>query len=140
VTASSTPIRFRLEILDDTECLRLLEKAVVGRIGLSAEALPVILPVNFALDGRRAVFATEPGTKLAAARHRVVACLEVDGHDSLTHGGWSVLATGRLRELTGAEAESAATLPVSPWAIVGQPRHYVELGIELVSGRRINWP
>ena len=140
MTAPSTPIRSRLEILDNAECLRLLEKAGVGRIGLSADALPVILPINFALDGQRAVFATERGTKLTAARHRAVACLEVDGYDALSHGGWSVLATGRLRELTGAEADLAASLPVSPWALDGPTRHYVELGIELVSGRRINRP
>lgn len=140
MTTNSTPIGARLEILEDAECFRLLERAGVGRVGLSAEALPVILPINFALDGQRAVFATERGTKLTAARQHAVACLEVDGFDALSHGGWSVLATGRLRELTGAEADAAAALPVSPWALDEAPRHYVELGIELVSGRRINRP
>jgi nitroimidazol reductase NimA-like FMN-containing flavoprotein (pyridoxamine 5'-phosphate oxidase superfamily) len=126
----------RLEILDDDECLRLLHTGPIGRLGLSAGALPVILPINFTLDGRRIVFATEPGLKLDAARQRAVACLEVDGYDGFEHSGWSVLATGRLEELDDPEELAVAhALPLSPWAASGTARHYVALGIELLSGR-----
>jgi uncharacterized protein len=132
--------RSLLDLLDEQECLRILAGEAIGRLGLSAGALPVVLPVNYVLDGRRVVFASEPGMKLDAARSGTVACLEVDGHDTLRHEGWSVLATGRLCELTGDDASAAASLPVSPWAIDGPGRHYVELGIELLSGRRIRRP
>jgi len=134
------PSTARLEILDEDECLALLAREPVGRLGLAASALPVVLPVNFALVGRTIVFASEPGLKLEAARQGTVACLEVDGYDTWAHSGWSVLATGRMQEITdpGRVAE-AKELAVSPWAIQ-HPQFYVEIEIELLSGRRINRP
>lgn len=125
------------EVLAEAECLRLLNSEPVGRLGLTAAALPVILPVNFSLTGRTIVFATEPGLKLDAAHSHVVACFEVDGYDSWDHSGWSVLATGRLTEIDDPERRAlAAQLPLRPWALPGAP-HFVELDIELLSGRRI---
>lgn len=125
------------EVLSDDECLRLLGLEPVGRMGLTSGALPVVLPVNFVLEGRRIVFVTDPGLKLDAARARDVACMEIDGYERWTHTGWSVLATGRLRELTDPdEVEAAQLLPVRAWADL-HARHWVELGIELLSGRRI---
>jgi nitroimidazol reductase NimA-like FMN-containing flavoprotein (pyridoxamine 5'-phosphate oxidase superfamily) len=47
-----------METLDRAECLRLLEAATVGRIGVSIGALPVILPVNFAGGGGRSEIRT----------------------------------------------------------------------------------
>jgi nitroimidazol reductase NimA-like FMN-containing flavoprotein (pyridoxamine 5'-phosphate oxidase superfamily) len=126
------------EILDETECLALLDRAPVGRIGLSAGALPVVLPVNFALVDRTIVFASDRGLKLDAAQAGVVACLEVDGFDVWSREGWSVVATGRLEEITEPDQLSRAhELPLSPWALRA-PDHYVRLPIEILSGRRIN--
>jgi len=130
----------RFEILDDEECLRLLAREPVGRVALTSAALPVVLPVNFVTMGNTIVFASDPGLKLQAARARQVACLEVDGYEVLDHSGWSVLATGRLSEITDPERLVAARqLPLSPWAL-SAPEHYVELSIELLSGRRIRRP
>ena len=130
----------RLEILDDAECLRLLHREPVGRIGLTSAALPVVLPVNFVVVDDAIVFGSDPGLKVDAARARQVACMEVDGYDVLTHSGWSVLATGRLCELTHpARIAAARRLPLSPWANA-HPHHYIELSIELLSGRRLNRP
>ena len=130
----------RFEILDDDECLRLLAREPVGRIALTAAALPVVLPVNFVTVDRTIVFASDPGLKLEAARAGQIACLEVDGYEVLDHSGWSVLATGRLAEITDAERLIAAhKLPLSPWAL-SHPEHFVELSIELLSGRRIRRP
>src|SRR5439155_19809621 len=103
-------------------------------------ALPVVLPINFVTVDRTIVFASDPGLKLEAARAGQVVCLEVDGHDVLDHSGWSVLATGRLAEITDPGRLAAARqLPLSPWA-VSDPQHYVELSVELLSGRRIRRP
>ena len=41
-----------VRVLARTECLALLATAEVGRIAVSARALPLILPVRF-VDGRR---------------------------------------------------------------------------------------
>src|SRR5262245_27800005 len=112
-----------LEPIDEAECIRLLERVPVGRIGLTADAPPVVLPVNFVVDTRCAsrehtiVFCTEPGLKLDAARRRSVACLEVDEYDGFGHSGWSVLATGRLAEITDPERVAwVRELPLRPWA------------------------
>ena len=125
-----------LEVLGRDECLRLLASQAVGRVGLSAGALPVILPVNFHLDGDRVLVRTGFGTKLTAAMRNAVVCLEVDEIDPIYHSGWSVLVTGTARELVGAELEGALRLPLRPWS--GHGDHVVEIRVELVSGRRLD--
>ncbi len=130
----------RLIVLDEATCMRALHGGEVGRLGFSAAALPVVLPVNYAIRGRCLYFRTEPGMKLDAARAGVVACLEVDdfheGHRSAT----SVLATGRMRLITDPdELERLSDLVLVPW---GAPaaQHLVELTIELLSGRELSVP
>ena len=108
-----------LEVLDEAECLRLLRREPVGRLGLTASALPVVLPVNFVVDESKLLFATDPGLKLDAAHAGDVACLEIDGYDRWTHTGWSVLATGRLAEITDpARVAKAERLPLQSWAVL----------------------
>jgi nitroimidazol reductase NimA-like FMN-containing flavoprotein (pyridoxamine 5'-phosphate oxidase superfamily) len=124
-------------MIDDAECVRLMCRTPVGRLGLTAGALPVVLPVNFVVDDGTVVFCTESGLKLDAARQHAVACLEVDGYNGFDHTGWSVLATGRLAEITDPERVARVReLPLRPWA-THAARHYVELPVELLSGRRI---
>lgn len=126
-----------LEVLADHECADLLATAAVGRLGLSADSLPVILPVNFVVDGDAIVFRTGAGLKLSAAAAGDVACLEVDDIDLLGHGGWSVLVTGRLQEITDPdELDAARRLPLSPWWHHVDQR-YVRLSMDLLSGRRL---
>ena len=141
-TTEASPVTTisRFEILEEDECLRLLACEPVGRVALTSAALPVVLPVNFVMIDRTIVFASDPGLKLQAARAGQIACLEIDGYDVLDHSGWSVLATGRLSEITdAAKLQAARTLPLSPWAL-SAPEHYVELSVELLSGRRIRRP
>ena len=42
--------------LTPNACLSLLARHSFGRVGLSVDALPVVLPVNYVLDGERCVF------------------------------------------------------------------------------------
>jgi nitroimidazol reductase NimA-like FMN-containing flavoprotein (pyridoxamine 5'-phosphate oxidase superfamily) len=126
-----------LEVLAEHRCRELLTQASVARLGLSVDSLPVILPVNFVVDGDSIVFRTGSGLKLSAASAGDVACLEVDDIDLLGHGGWSVLVTGRLRELTDPdELEAARRLPLAPWWHRVDQR-YVRLSMDLLSGRRL---
>jgi nitroimidazol reductase NimA-like FMN-containing flavoprotein (pyridoxamine 5'-phosphate oxidase superfamily) len=120
----------RLQLLDEQQCLEVLGRHSIGRLGLSAGALPVVLPVSFVLAGRTALFRTEPGVKLDAARHAAVACLEVDDYGAGKETGCSVLATGRLRVVTDpTRLDAPAHLGGAPDA-----DHLVELPIELLSG------
>ena len=53
VPAVGVPVdRIGLEVLDRQTCLELLATAPIGRVGLSIEALPVVLPVA----GKRVMF------------------------------------------------------------------------------------
>ena len=99
-------------------------------------ALPVVLPVNYTVDSGRIIIRTGFGTKLSAAIRNAVVCFEVDHIDERDETAWSVLVTGTARELQGAEAAYAATLPLRPWS-PSAGDHLVAIGIELVSGRRI---
>lgn len=128
-----------LRNIEESTCRRLLANERIGRLGLSVGSLPVIFPVNYALDGDRAVFCSEPGEKVTAAEHGDVACLQIDQFDRFEHSGWSVLATGVLSVAPAERLERYERLPVVPWALHGDVR-YLELGIELLSGRAIAHP
>ena len=136
MTAGRAEDHHGLRVLDETTCLDLLGGMSIGRLGFSAGALPVIFPVNFTLDGRTIVMLTEDGQKVDAARKGVVACFEVDWFDPFSHIGWSVLATGRLELVEGARVDELRRLPLAPWALE-HPDRFLELPIEVVSGRRL---
>ena len=125
-----------LEILDEDQCLALLGTVPIGRVAICSGALPAVLPVNFALYGRRIVFRTGHGTKLdAAVRHAVVA-FEADWFDALYHEGWSVMAVGRADDITDNLHLIGGDGQVRPW-VGGEREHYLAIEAELLTGRRI---
>ena len=44
-----------LEVLSRSESLALLAMTTIARVGVTVDALPVVLPVNFAFDGNQIV-------------------------------------------------------------------------------------
>lgn len=129
-----------LTTMGDAECRALLATASIGRVGLSIDALPVVVPVNFVVDGDRIVFRTGPGAKLRQALEGAVVCFEVDDVDRVYHSGWSVLATGHAAEITDPAALARVrALPLRSWAHL-EEEHVVEIRIELLSGRRVGEP
>lgn len=131
------PEQHGLSILSRQECLDLLSRAAVGRVGLTVDVLPAIFPVNYTLLGEDVVFRTGWGRKLQAATHHQVVCFEVDGFDSSTREGWSVLLTGRAEVIDDGELLARVSdLPLEPWAGGGRD-HYVLIRSELLSGRRV---
>lgn len=122
--------------LTEQECTERLQLASFGRVALCSGALPVILPVHFAMLGPDPVFRTDPGTKLMAASDGQVLCLEIDEVHPVVHTGWSVLVTGRAEVITDAAGLSAAgRLPLRPW--IGDGSAYVRIHAALLSGREI---
>ncbi|MGH9177667.1 MAG: pyridoxamine 5'-phosphate oxidase family protein, partial [Acidimicrobiales bacterium] len=79
--------RSGLEVLDRAECLRLLETAAVGRIGITVGALPVVLPVRFQLQGERIVFVATIGSTLEGATRDAVVAFEADQVDPQSCAG-----------------------------------------------------
>lgn len=125
-----------LEVLERGECLALLDKATVGRIAFTSQALPWIVPVNFLRDGDRILIRTGEGTKLALATVEAVVGFEVDEVDDRTHAGWSVVVVGVARRLDDDEV-AALGREVPRWA-PGRDGHVVSIGIEVLSGRRLH--
>lgn len=137
--AEGAPDGAALEEIPEDECYRLIATQEVGRLGVNAQDYPLIFPVNFAMDGRRVVIRTDPGTKLAAAEHAHVT-FEVDSIDQEHRSGWSVLVRGRAEEATGADRagliERLHAAHVQPWA-PGEHGHWLWLVPEHVTGRRV---
>lgn len=124
--------RTGVEVIDADDCLQLLQRRAVGRLGIVVGGEPLILPVNFAVDGESIVFRTAPGSKLDMGP-RAPACFEVDEFDESMRTGWSVLVAGRLEEIDTDEAGDAW---VTPWA-PGERHHWMRLTPRRVSGRRV---
>ena len=89
-----------MEMLSDDECIDLLRQVPVGRIAVTVDALPVIIPINFAVVDGAVVFRTPPGTKLAAATASAVVAFEVDSYEADGRTGWSVMVQGMASEVT----------------------------------------
>jgi nitroimidazol reductase NimA-like FMN-containing flavoprotein (pyridoxamine 5'-phosphate oxidase superfamily) len=127
-----------LEVLGRDECLRLLARSTLGRVGVTSGALPTVLPVNFHLEGDRILVRTGRGSKLDAAIRNAVVAFEVDDFDPLYHSGWSVAVTGLATEIDDvAELEVVARAPLARWAPQGGEA-VIAISTEFMSGRRIN--
>src|SRR6266513_3895225 len=90
---SSGPPADGLEVLETSECVRLLESHRVGRIAFAHEDWPLILPVNYVYEEPSVVIRTGPGAKLEDAPMRAVA-FEIDDFDPEGTWGWSVVVQG----------------------------------------------
>jgi uncharacterized protein len=130
-----------LDILGREECMRLLATDEIGRLAVVVANTPLVVPVNYALDGEAVVFRTDPGTKFDKGP-RARASFEVDCFDRIERTGWSVVATGRLEEVTRfdvATFERVRRLDIDPWA-GGEKAHWMRLVPDRVTGRRLAQP
>ncbi len=128
-----------LEILTTDECFELLGRMPVGRIAVTVDALPVVLPVNFAVLDGAIVFRTIEGTKLAAATSGSVVAFEVDGYEPDGRSGWSVMVQGVSTEVTEPDQlERVRQAGVDSWALDGTADRVVRIGMHVVTGRRFS--
>ncbi|MEJ3653293.1 pyridoxamine 5'-phosphate oxidase family protein [Actinomycetes bacterium KLBMP 9759] len=128
-----------LRAIPADECRRLLTTRRIGRLGVVVEHFPLVIPVNYTLDGEVVVLRMASGTTLAALHHANVS-FEVDVIDERTRSGWSVLVRGLAEELTPQHrAELVARTQAAdpqPWA-PGERGHWVRLIPQGITGRRI---
>ena len=124
-----------LEVLDRSECLRLLNGPAVGRLAGTSGALPVVLPVSYALDGDSIVLKTVRGSTLDFATSGSVAAFEVDNLHERGRCGWTVMVTGVAQDVRDdVEVERLRGL-LHP-DDHGHDERFVRISAELVSGRR----
>jgi nitroimidazol reductase NimA-like FMN-containing flavoprotein (pyridoxamine 5'-phosphate oxidase superfamily) len=128
-----------MEQLDEAECLRLLATTTVGRVGFIVQDRPIVLPVNYAVEGRTLVFRTGEGTVLNKSALQMIA-FEVDKIDDETHSGWSVLAQGVAQDVgtaIDARSEQLRRLALVTWAADRRDRWF-RLDAETLTGRRLS--
>jgi len=128
----------RLKELTRDECIELLRGHLFfGRIGYVVEGVPIIVPVNFTVDGESVVFSTARGSKLSWLSNHSQVAFQADHGRPLDRSGWSVLVHGTAREVTDpTELESLRQGPVHSWA-VPSTEHWVRISIDEISGRRL---
>jgi nitroimidazol reductase NimA-like FMN-containing flavoprotein (pyridoxamine 5'-phosphate oxidase superfamily) len=106
-------------IEDDAEIAKIINHAQVGRLGLSMNDQPYVVPVNFAFDHGRIYFhCADTGMKLDFLRHNAHVCFEIDEHLGTVPGAApclfgtayrSVIAFGVARILSDSEEKAMAT-------------------------------
>jgi nitroimidazol reductase NimA-like FMN-containing flavoprotein (pyridoxamine 5'-phosphate oxidase superfamily) len=128
-----------LEVLPLEECLTLLARSRVGRVGFALAGVPKVLPVNFTADADGSIVFRTAATSFL---HRVAgqpAAFETDGYDERLHTGWSVCVQGVGREITDAEDPAARRLQqltVITWA-PGRRDRWFAITPDEITGRRI---
>jgi nitroimidazol reductase NimA-like FMN-containing flavoprotein (pyridoxamine 5'-phosphate oxidase superfamily) len=127
-----------IDDLDEEVCWRLVGRAVVGRVGFVLDGAPMIVPVNFDLDGRTIALRTAQTSLLEAVAGGAAVAFEIDGSDESAETGWSVLVRGRGEEVTsGAERSQLEKLPLHPWA-PGAKDRWIRIRPTQITGRAIS--
>ena len=127
-----------LVVMTLEECERMLEVRTIGRVAFLAAGEPLILPVLFRFVHGMIVFRTAPGEKLDAVWQNAPAAFEVDGWDTPTRTGWSVLVRGRSETVHGEEeVAELESLGLDEWVPPVQPTTWVQIHPVEITGRRI---
>jgi nitroimidazol reductase NimA-like FMN-containing flavoprotein (pyridoxamine 5'-phosphate oxidase superfamily) len=123
--------------MDRDDCLaRLRALHYLGRVGFVSRAgRPLVLPVNYVVDGDSVVFSTAEDSELGALVAGTEVAFEIDEIRALYHAGWSVVVQGRVRPVTEpAELARLRRGPLRSWA-VGARERWVRISIDEISGR-----
>ncbi len=131
------------EALSELECWELLATASVGRLALSVRALPLIVPVQYYLDGRRLAVCLGHHELPERALDETVIAFAADSIDPVTRSGWSVQVQGKsaipreLRIDTDCGWPTAAqVVEIEPGRISGHRMHLCPfIDALLASGR-----
>ena len=129
--------RAGLEILDRAACLRLLATGVHGRIALNVGALPVILPVRYALADERVLMRVSVDSALDRATNGTVVAFQADGSDAQSAPEWSVSVVGTARHLDDPDPEVIVAVRSLPLWAPDLPSRLVAISTDRVTGRRI---
>lgn len=108
---------------------------MVGRVAFVDEDGPVVLPVNYVLDGNTVLFCTSSANTLGAHLDSATVAFEVGEFDASTQSGWSVLVRGVASFVSADELERDEGLRPFTWAD-GVRTLVVRISPVSVSGRR----
>lgn len=136
--ASRIPARDgRFRELSNEECYRRLEETGVGRVAMCTDDGPVIIPVNYLVDGESIVVRTAPYTLLAGLSVTPMA-FEVDRLEPALKFGWSVLVVGHAMPVDDIDESTAlqASGRLEAWA-PGPRNLFIRITPRRVTGREI---
>jgi nitroimidazol reductase NimA-like FMN-containing flavoprotein (pyridoxamine 5'-phosphate oxidase superfamily) len=137
---SETEIGLATLSADECRALLVTHRPQLGRLAFIAGDWPLVLPMNFAVDGNVVYFRSAAGSKLDAAVRCDRVAFQVDHVDEVWEEGWSLLACGHLRVVDDPdELAQVRRLPLRPWAGGDRP-YFLRLQIVSLSGRRIAFP
>lgn len=122
-----------VHVLHPEEAWEFLAQHEFGRLAFHLLGEVHLVPINYAVDGRRLVFQTAEGTKLFGVTANPDVAFEVDevGEEEAT----SVIVRGRAQTLEGSAAYVVERLPSRPW--VPTPKNVVvAIHVDEISGRR----
>jgi uncharacterized protein len=125
----------RLTEMPAGECRDLMGSTSVGRVAFVDEDGPVVLPVNYVLDGDTVLFRTSPATTIGRHLDSAAVAFEVDEFDDYTQSGWSVVLRGVASFVADDELAPDQHRPF-PWADGVRPL-VIRVTPVSVSGRRI---
>lgn len=123
-----------LREMDREECLELLASVPVGRVAYCVLSGPVVLPVNYVLDGEDIIFRTSPHKELGRQMLRGSVAFQIDDYDEFNQSGWSVLVRGSA-EYDDPDEVRPEDQP-GPWA-EGNRILIVRIRPRLITGRRL---
>ncbi len=120
-------------VLPEEDGWEFLRRHEFGRLAYRVGNATDIAPLNYAVDGRRIVFLTTQGSKLAGISITQDVAFEVDeiADDNAT----SVVVHGLARRLDGSEADKAASLPLHAW-VPTEKHEYVAVEVIRLDARR----
>lgn len=127
------------EVLATAECVVLLTRGCVGRVGFVVGGRPQVLPVNYSADDSGVVVLRTSVNSILMAIAMQAVVFEVDGLDEAHRTGWSVCVHGSAREITERNdpiTERLRSLAVVPWA-PGHRQRWFAITPEEITGRRL---
>jgi uncharacterized protein len=107
-----------IEELARDDCLARMATQRLGRLGVAVDGVPLVLPMQFVLDGETVVFQTNQGAKVLHVPLSSVS-FEVDDVDWEKGVGWSVLVQGYGADITSSideASEALRGLTIHSWA------------------------
>jgi len=125
--------------LSRLECLQLLQAHRVGRIAVTHQALPIIIPVNYVVDGNTIVFRTRGDGVLGRACRSAVVAFEIDDIADDGQTGESVLVVGVADVLDDSEQIRALSIGLES-AIADQADQFVRITPGTITGRQVLAP
>ena len=127
----------KLTVLTPKESWALLRQTALGRLAFVMDGWPLVMPVNYLVDGVDVVIRSDPGRKLTAARQQVQATLQVDSVDRVHRSGWSVLVFGIATAVDDSEEIARLDgLGLRSWA-ASERASWIRLRPVQITGRRL---